>query len=157
MSEATKPSAAAGGFPAPIAFLASLLVSWGLQRAFPLPAVAGVWRWIAGAALIVLGLPYGFGALRAMREAKTSPNPFTPSAALVTSGPFRFSRNPMYVSLVLYLAGLGILFGLTWQLVLLPVVVLVLHYGAVVPEERHMQARFGDPFARYRARVRPWI
>lgn len=154
----TKPDLpAAKGFPAPLVLPAGLVAGWLLQRAHPLPAPAAAARWGVGGLLVALGLPFGLGALRAMRRAGTGPNPYRPTRALVTGGPFAISRHPMYVSLAFYYAGLSVLLGLTWALALLPFAIAVIHFGSAVPEERYLLERFGDEYRAYRARVRPWL
>lgn len=77
--------------------------------------------------------------------------------ALVTNGPFRVSRNPIYVSLILIFAGLGLHYETVWALVLTIPVAWALHRWTVKPEERYLQKRFGDEYQAYRERVRRWL
>jgi protein-S-isoprenylcysteine O-methyltransferase Ste14 len=156
MSEAPS-DATAGGVPAFLPPIAVLLLAAALQGTVPLPVLHGATRWIVGGALVLAGLPFGFGAMARMRAAKTSPIPYRPTTTLLVDGPFRFSRNPMYVSMMFFHLGLAVLLGLTLALVLSPFVMLAIHLGSIVPEERHLEAAFPAAFREYRARTRPWL
>ncbi len=92
-----------------------------------------------------------------MERAGTNVNPREPTTALVVSGPFRFSRNPLYVALTLMYAGLAVVANAFWVLVLLVPVLLVLHSGVVRREERYLEAKFGEAYRQYRARVRRYL
>jgi hypothetical protein len=76
---------------------------------------------------------------------------------LITDGPYRFSRNPGYVSLTMLYLGLGILLDNGWVLILVVPVLVVMDRWVIRREDRHLEARFGDDFRRYRARVRRWL
>ena len=142
---------------APIVFAAAFVLGALLQRLIPLPTLAGPPRFTLGAVLIAIGLAIGFGALRVMNRAGTSPNPYVASAALVEDWPFRFSRNPMYVSMVLIFAGLAVLLRQTLALIALVPAVFVIQGAVIAPEERYLAQRFGASYAAYRARVRRWL
>ena len=142
---------------APVVFAAEFVIGALLQTRFPLPAPSGALRWSAGAALVALGLAFGLTARALMVRAGTSPNPHVASQALVDSGPFRLSRNPLYVSMVLVFCGLACLLRTTWALVLMPLAIVAVHAWVILPEERYLAQRFGDTYAAYRARVRRWL
>lgn len=90
-------------------------------------------------------------------RARTSPMPTTPSAALVTAGPYRFVRNPMYVSLAFLYAGLAFWYEVFWALPLLPIVFVLVRYLVLAGEERYLERKFGDAYLRYKERVPRWI
>lgn len=92
-----------------------------------------------------------------MKRAGTDPRPSRPSTAIVTSGPFRFMRNPMYVGTTSLYAGVSLLANAVWPLVLLVPLLLVLRWGVVSREERYLEAKFGDSYRAYRAQVRRWL
>lgn len=129
-----------------------------LERFWPLPAVltGQVPRMIV-AAIMLINLFIGLAAARGMLTAKTSLNPNRPTTALVLSGPFRFTRNPLYLGLTVYYAGLMLVFGLTWGLVFLPIVVWLVTIWVIVPEERYLEQKFGAEYLNYKSRVRRWI
>ncbi len=95
--------------------------------------------------------------LRRFSRAGTTFNVSKPASALITEGPYRFSRNPSYVSLTLLYLGIGILLNNGWILILVAPVFLVMDLWVVRREERHLEARFGEEFLRYKAAVRRWL
>ena len=148
-------------FPPPFipvsVFLIGLAIErWGLRLRWSdlLPRGPLV---IVGCVLIVLGLAIGAWAISRLVWAWTTVLPNQPSNALVTSGPYRFSRNPMYVGLTTLYAGLALLFDLVWPMLLLPLALAGLRYLVIRREERALGLAFGEEYARYRARVRRWL
>jgi protein-S-isoprenylcysteine O-methyltransferase Ste14 len=102
---------------------------------------------------LVLVLPAFFGFFRA----RTTIRPDRAASILVTSGPYRFTRNPMYVSLTLLYAGVATLYQSIWAWLFLPVVVAYIDRRVIRPEERYLERRFGADYAHYCAKVRRWI
>ncbi len=94
---------------------------------------------------------------RTMKVAGTNVRPDRPALAVVEGGPFAFVRNPLYVSLILLYLGIGVALGSPAFLVVLVPFALVLHFGVVLREERYLEAKFGDVYRRYKARVRRWL
>jgi protein-S-isoprenylcysteine O-methyltransferase Ste14 len=145
--------------PVPWVFVLAYLAGLGLQAIVPIrvPSPAAPWiRW-GGLVLLLLGAAVAVGCLFIFRRQRTTTVPFRESRALVTWGPYRLSRNPMYVSLTLiYLGEAGVLVQ-PWPLVtLLPVLAYV--NGVVIPyEESRLQAAFGAPYEDYKRRVARWI
>jgi protein-S-isoprenylcysteine O-methyltransferase Ste14 len=114
-------------------------------------------RFGAGGALAALGLAVMTLAVRAFRHAGTNVETPKPAIALVTGGVYARSRNPMYVALVLLLAGIGVLADSSWLALLLLPYVAVLRFGVIAREERYLERKFGAPYGVYRARVRRWL
>lgn len=110
-------------------------------------------------AVASVGLGLGLSGMAAFRRAKTTMNPTRPSAtsALVTGGAFRFTRNPMYLSLVLYLLAWGVYLSNWLALLFLPVFALYITQFQIRPEERVLFSLFGQEYAAYRERVRRWL
>jgi protein-S-isoprenylcysteine O-methyltransferase Ste14 len=106
-----------------------------------------------------LGLAFGISGMVSFWPAKTSMNPNKPAAtaALVTSGPFRFTRNPMYLSLLLYLSGWAVYLSAALAFLFLPAFVLYMNQFQIKPEERVLSALFGQGYAAYMKRVRRWL
>jgi protein-S-isoprenylcysteine O-methyltransferase Ste14 len=92
-----------------------------------------------------------------MHRAGTNVRPDRPSTALVESGPFRHSRNPLYVSVNLLCVAIAVLANVGWLFLLLIPMDLVLHFGVVLREERYLDAKFGEPYRAYRRRVRRYF
>ena len=123
------------------------------------------WRLpIGGTARILLSVAIGASALtlglwgeRAMHGAGTNVNPGKPSTTIVTSGPFRFSRNPLYLFLTGLYLGVAVAVGTVWPFLWVVPMLLVLHFGVVLREERYLEAKFGEPYRAYKAQVRRWL
>ena len=122
------------------AYLLAMLLSWGT-------------RIILGLELIAVGLALAVAALRGFRSVGTDPEPWKPSTALFTAGVYAWLRNPMYVGGTFLLAGIAILLASDWMLVMIILSGLVLHFGVVLREERYLEAKFGDAYRQYKARV----
>jgi protein-S-isoprenylcysteine O-methyltransferase Ste14 len=98
-----------------------------------------------------------FFALREFRNCGTSEDTNVPTTAIVTRGPYRFSRNPMYVSLTLMLVGVGVAANIWWILLMVAPVLVVMHVGVIVREERYLAQKFGQVYQDYKASVRRWF
>ena len=146
-------------FP-PLVFVAAGCVALVIHRFFPLQVVpverAAPFR-IAGAALAVAAVFLAIWAVATFRRIGTTPNPAGGTTALASGGPYRFSRNPMYLGLVILTTGVALVFDSLWPLLMLPVVVLVIASKVIGPEERYLEAKFGEPYRAYKARVRRWV
>jgi protein-S-isoprenylcysteine O-methyltransferase Ste14 len=112
---------------------------------------------IAGVLLVVAFVLWNGWTLSVMAAHRTSILPGGATTAVLQSGPFRVSRNPLYVGLVALDAGLALLAGSFWALVFVPVGIVALLWGAIWPEERYLAGKFGDDYAAYQARVRRWL
>jgi protein-S-isoprenylcysteine O-methyltransferase Ste14 len=140
----------------PWVFILAYLVGAGLQRVLPAPAGTPSLR-LAGAIVFVLGAALAAWCLLLFSRKKTTTTPGETSVALVTHGPYRLSRNPMYVSLtLLYLGEMGIL-GQVWPLAPLLAVMIYLDTTVIPLEESRLRERFGADYAGYAARVRRWL
>lgn len=142
--------------PAPYA--AAVLGGWWLDRNLhPL-----FWEW-GGMAQLLGWLVAGFGvALLAWTlvtcwSHRTTVNPYKAATSLCTTGPFRYSRNPIYLGDWFILVGTSMILATWWPLLFTPLVWLLLHYGVIRHEEAHLAARFGDSYLAYQARVRRWL
>jgi protein-S-isoprenylcysteine O-methyltransferase Ste14 len=131
----------------------ALIFGWKLPIPIPFPA----WMKFCGWAILLGGLGSGLSALRALMSAKTSPDPGTPTAALVQKGPYRFSRNPIYLGYVLVVIGLPLLFGYYWGAILAPVAIDSFNRFIISREEIYLAEKFGQEYQEYKARVRRWI
>jgi protein-S-isoprenylcysteine O-methyltransferase Ste14 len=110
-------------------------------------------------ALASVGLTFGVAAMRSFLREKTTMNPIKPGAAssLVTSGVFRFTRNPMYLSLALYLLAWTAYLSNWLAFLFVPMFVLYINEFQIKPEERALFALFGAEYASYKERVRRWL
>jgi drug/metabolite transporter (DMT)-like permease/protein-S-isoprenylcysteine O-methyltransferase Ste14 len=143
--------------PPPLVFLATIGAGLWITRAVPAPWLPSAPAKPLAVAALVAGGAIALSALAAFRRARTTFLPYRPSAAIVTDGPFRITRNPLYLSLALaHLAG-AFWWNSLWLLALLPVLVLAMNRLVIRPEEEYLGARFGEAYREYRARVRRWI
>ncbi|HWQ38815.1 MAG TPA: isoprenylcysteine carboxylmethyltransferase family protein [Burkholderiales bacterium] len=144
--------------PPPLVYAAGLVPGWLLERRWPSPygLIEPLAQWI-GWSLIAVGVVVLVWALIALRRVRTSVNPYTPSTAIATTGPYRWSRNPIYVAdLVIYL-GVCALLNSLWPLLFLPAVIWIVNKGVIEREERYLENRFGNLYTVYKSRVRRWL
>jgi protein-S-isoprenylcysteine O-methyltransferase Ste14 len=142
----------------PIALALAVLVGLGLDWLFPLPFVPVLLPhiWI-GLAIFALAFGLAIWAIATFRRAGTRIETNLPTSTIVTSGPYRFARNPIYLGMLLGQIGLAIAFNTLWILSTLVPFFLVLRYGVVAREEVYLDRKFGDEYRRYVARVRRWL
>ncbi|MFA6568109.1 MAG: isoprenylcysteine carboxylmethyltransferase family protein [Victivallales bacterium] len=141
----------------PVYVLAALVAMLAAHMLVPIVRIiAFPWRLLGGVPLL-FGAALVFYSLRLFRLHKTTPEPFGVSGALVTSGPFRVTRNPMYAGILLMFSGIACLLGTVgpWLVVLL--LGMVFDIVFVRREEERMEMIFGDAYRRYKTRVRRWI
>jgi protein-S-isoprenylcysteine O-methyltransferase Ste14 len=143
--------------PPPLIALAALVLGLLLDRLLPAYVLTVLLslpeRIVIGAILLAVSAGLAIPALLAFRAAGTHVEPWKPSSAMVTDGIFAWLRNPMYVGLIVGLAGLSVLLASDWTLVMTAVVAPVLHFGVVKREERYLEAKFGNAYRGYKARV----
>ena len=131
---------------------------WALDRWLPLALwVAPPWNRL-GALPFLFGLGIDVSAIVCFRRARTTVNPLQPHKAtqLVIAGPFRFSRNPMYLGLLLQLAGWALWLGSASPWLVLPVLVSAITALQIIPEERALAQLFGEQYAEYKGKVARW-
>src|SRR3954447_3222623 len=143
--------------PPPLVYLAGFGCGLLVELVAPSPELP-VWLRIAGgvAGFLLLLLLDTRAMLRFRRHA-TPFNPARPAQTLVTDGPYRFTRNPMYIGMACAYAGAAIAASTLWPLALLPVVLLVVDRAIIPREERHLAERFAEEYERYRQRVPRWL
>jgi protein-S-isoprenylcysteine O-methyltransferase Ste14 len=112
---------------------------------------------IIAAILLVLWLLLAVAAVRQFALSKNTLMTIRPATSLQTSGIYAFSRNPMYLSLLLLYSGLAIFFGNWWTVMLLPLLIITVQFYVINREERYLHAAFGDAYAACQRRVRRWI
>ena len=146
-------------FPPPFIFLGFLLVGVLLQRnVVPIRVpLAPLIRLAAGASFVLAAIALFAAALRLFRATGQHPRPWLPSPSLILEGPYRWSRNPIYVAMTLMQIGLGFLFDDVWVVVLSAASLAVVHVIAVRPEEAYLIDRFGEPYRRYTESVRRYL
>ena len=136
---------------------AGLLVGWLLGKLWPLPLSLPTWtRWIEWP-LFVVAPSLAVWAVVTFRRHKTVVDPRGKVTTIVIAGPYRFTRNPMYVALMLIYTAGALAIGNVWVAVLIAPVFFALNNGVIAPEERYLQSAFGEQYAGYQRRVRRWV
>ena len=121
------------------------------------PVEPGDWRvplgWLLAAAFVV----WNGWSLWLFARHETGLLPGDATTSMIESGPYRLSRNPLYVGLLALYLAIALLASSFWALVLFPTAAVLVLWGAILPEERFLESRFGEPYDDYRARVRRWL
>jgi protein-S-isoprenylcysteine O-methyltransferase Ste14 len=142
----------------PIAWALAVLAGFALQWLMPLPfmpaAVPAGW---VGGAVFVIALALAAWAIATITRAGSNVPTNMPTTTIVDTGPYRFTRNPIYLGMFLGLVGLAMAFDSLWLLVALMPFALVIRYGVVAREEAYLGRKFGHAYHRYRSRVRRWL
>jgi protein-S-isoprenylcysteine O-methyltransferase Ste14 len=146
-------------FPPPFLFAGGWLAGWLLDRAYPRPLLAGAPAALemVALALCVAGLALSGWGMLTFARARTALIPNRPARRLVAGGPYRFTRNPMYVGMTALYLGLTLLARSWWPLLFLPVVLALLVRLVIRREERYLASAFGEEYEDYRRRVRRWL
>jgi len=143
--------------PPPLLALAAVVLGLVLDWLMPAYVLTVLLTWPERIAIAIILFAAGAGlaipALRGFRAAGTHVEPWKPATALVTNGIFGRLRNPMYVGLTLFLVALSLALASDWMLVMTVAFIAVIHFGVVRREERYLEAKFGDAYRQYKARV----
>ena len=155
-----KDAAAVRIFPPAIPVLTILLGvglnrMWPIDLGFALPVPERLW--LGGLTVVGAILGLGLWSVLLFRRGGQSENPWKPTPHIVERGPFRFTRNPMYLQMVLVCFGVAIMLMNGWILILTPVGGWVLQRFAILPEEAYLERKFGDTYLGYKNRVRRWL
>jgi protein-S-isoprenylcysteine O-methyltransferase Ste14 len=148
---------AAVRIPPPVLTLLHLSAAFLLGRFVPLPIPTS--RWVAwlGILLSLLGFGISVAAVARFFSAGTTVEPHGSASALVTGGPYRFSRNPIYLGFVFFLIGFPLIFGNYWGILLTPALVLSMNRLVIRYEEAYLERKFGTAYLDFKARVRRWL
>ena len=144
----------------PLLFLAALLLGLVLDRLLPFAfTVPGgdSGQWTVAGSLALIGLALGASGIRNFARSATPVPTNEPTSALVTTGIHRWSRNPIYLGLLLLYGGIGIAARSPWALILTLPLAITIRYGVVAREEAYLERRFGNAYRDYKARVRRWL
>jgi len=143
--------------PPPLILLGHILLGLALDWLRPAPFLPATAQYALGGALIALAGALAGAAIFRFVRAGTNVPTRRPATALVVAGPYRFSRNPIYVGMILLLLGIGVMVDSVWIVALAVPFALVLRYGVIAREERYLAAKFGDAYRLYCTQVRRWI
>jgi protein-S-isoprenylcysteine O-methyltransferase Ste14 len=145
--------------PPPLIFFMCLGMGILLEYLFPFRFITGAWlfRIITGCFLFLVSGLTALSAFIALIKNKTPFNPVKSTKTIVRDGSYRFSRNPMYLALLLLSGSAAILGGSVWLLLALLILFILLERFAIIPEEKYLTDKFGEVYLDYKASVRRWL
>jgi protein-S-isoprenylcysteine O-methyltransferase Ste14 len=146
--------------PPPLIYAGMFLLGIALHTRYPLQfksILSTSQRTILGGLLIGSSVTLVTAAIRSMKQHHTNINPAQPATTLVVEGPFKLTRNPIYIALTLFYTGLSLLINTFWTLFLLPIVLLIINKGVIDREEQYLEDKFGEQYKHYKMHVRRWI
>jgi protein-S-isoprenylcysteine O-methyltransferase Ste14 len=159
MSMAIEPDSAGVRFHPPLVYLGALLLGLAAEQFVSLRSFGVDWRLLAatGALLFVAGAAVMLAATWLFRRLRTNVRPSEPTTLIARTGPYRWTRNPMYLGMAFMYAGLAIGFDGPIAFALLPLALIAIQTRVIAREERYLEAKFGDDYRRYKALVHRWL
>lgn len=143
--------------PAPVFYIATSLIGFAINSNWPVAIATNAVIKLIGILLISISIPLVIFTVLAMRSAKTAFDARRSTTIIVTDGPFRYSRNPTYLSLTLLTAGVSLVLNSVWLLAGAAIATGLTQWLVINPEERYLMTKFGDEYDQYTSRVRRWI
>lgn len=141
----------------PFIFLGGLVAGFLIDLLVPGDFMISPVQYPLATAFFALGIAVLRESLLRFKRANTAVEPWKPSTALVTDGLYALTRNPIYLGAAALYLGLGALFDNAWIILFLAPIMVVIHFGVVLPEERYLLRKFGNPYLRYKVSVRRWL
>ena len=141
----------------PVYFALAILSMLALDRWLPIARIGHPLFTYLGVIAIIGGVMLAVVAVRLFAKAETGVKPFTPSTAVVQSGPYRLTRNPMYLGMMIVLTGGFLLSGSVSPILIIPIFFRWIHNRFVLPEEAHMERHLGEAYLDYKQSVRRWL
>ena len=143
--------------PPPLIYVAGFVLGLALERFLPVLVLPKIPSRVAALLCIAVGVTIAAWSVGLFRREHTSFVPIKPTTTLVIYGPYRFTRNPMYLGLVCVYLGIALWFGIFWALILLPAVMALIRRYVIIREEQYLERKFGGEYLKYKADVRRWI
>jgi len=143
--------------PPPLIFAGALAAASGAAYFIGMPRLPALPARITGGLLLAVGPALAGTAVALMRRSGTHFSPYEPTTAIVETGPYRWTRNPIYLGMALAYAGASLLERSALPLLVLPGVIAVIDRGVIAREERYLEDKFGDRYLAYKLRVRRWL
>jgi protein-S-isoprenylcysteine O-methyltransferase Ste14 len=141
----------------PLVYLVGIVIGFLATIWMPTKVVPNSVAWTVGGILIFCAAVLAGGAILKFKDVGTTVRPDRAANTLVIAGPYKITRNPMYLALALVYLGIAIAGQSVWALILLPVVLTVIQRRAIEPEEAFLERRFGANYIRYKENVRRWL
>ncbi|MEQ9619785.1 MAG: isoprenylcysteine carboxylmethyltransferase family protein [Deltaproteobacteria bacterium] len=141
----------------PLIFIIFLAIGILINLLVPLSFIHGSARFISGIIILLVSGIIVLSAQRRMKRSGTNIDVRKPSTAVVTGGIYSYTRNPMYMSMVILLIALAFLLNNLWVLIVIPFFMAVIRKGVIMREEAYLERKFGSEYTEYKKRVRRWI
>jgi protein-S-isoprenylcysteine O-methyltransferase Ste14 len=148
-----------GTVPPPVIFFVFLILGYAANRIMPFDFIFSAWivRLLVGTPILIVSGIIAFTAAIVMIKNKTSINYNNPTTKFLSKGPFGFTRNPLYLSLLLLMCGIAVTTNSLWYFIFLIIMFFIFNFGIVAREERYLTKCFGDEYIQYKNNVRRWI
>ncbi|MDE2173132.1 MAG: isoprenylcysteine carboxylmethyltransferase family protein [Patescibacteria group bacterium] len=143
--------------PPPLIYLSGLTMGIVLHWIRPLPFLPGNLALPLGVVFVVISIALIVTAMRAFVKAKTNIDPRKSATSIVSTGPYRFSRNPIYLSMTLLTVGIAMWVNTLWILIALVLVLLIMQFGVIAREETYLARKFGEEYLQYKLKVHRWL
>ena len=141
----------------PFIYIGFFLLGIGLQYLWPIKLLSLTAQLTIGLGLVAISFIMVGQAIPRFRKAGTSFDVNTPTTTIITDGAYKYSRNPIYLSMAVLHAGLAIALDNIWALIMLAPALVMIHAGIILPEERYLTGKFGEQYLQYKRQVRRWI
>lgn len=160
-SDKNDKSGAAVRIPPPVAGVLTIVIGYAIGKFIPILAayelsVPGRY-WIGGAIVLVAGIVLGIWPARLFKDTGQNVTPWSETPEIIIRGPYKFTRNPMYLMMMLVNLGFAVILSEAWIVVMMPILTLVLYHIAIKHEEVYLEDQFGDSYRAYKKSVRRWI
>ncbi|MZR31399.1 methyltransferase family protein [Sneathiella litorea] len=143
--------------PPPLFYMAFLVAGILLDSAWMNGHLASVYLTIIGGVIAIISLIYLIGTARKHKNVESNVEPWKPTTKIISDGVYKYSRNPIYVAMGLFYAGIAIAAGSWPALILLPVCLVIIRYYVIGREEAYLEDKFGKEYLDYKAKVRRWL
>ena len=141
----------------PLVYLAGIIVGLLVSMWLPTKVIPAPAAWIVGGFLILCGAVLTSSGILKFKSVGTTVRPDRAASSLVIAGPYKITRNPMYLGLALVYLGIAIADQSIWALILLPIILIIIQHWAIKPEEAFLERRFGTEYSNYKTNVRRWL
>jgi protein-S-isoprenylcysteine O-methyltransferase Ste14 len=143
--------------PPPLIYFTGFLFTYAMNIFYPIPMLGPPLSIVLALLAVTPSAVLGLWGLLEFWRARTNPLPHKPSSSLVIVGPYRVTRNPMYLSLALLYVGFGFLLSIAWAFVVLPAVIFIINIYVIRREESYLESKFGEQYRAYKKQVRRWL
>jgi protein-S-isoprenylcysteine O-methyltransferase Ste14 len=154
-------SGAAVRIPPPITGILTIVAGYVIGRFMPLLTAYELGTpgryWIGASVILSANFVLGIWPLRQFGKIEQDPRPWTATPEIIVHGPYRFSRNPMYLMLLFVCVGFAVIFSEIWMVILIPVLAIMLYHTAIKHEEAYLEEQFGESYLAYKNSVRRWL